>query len=174
MLKTLETARLHLRKFAPHDLERVAELTANPLFMRFSAAGPLTREQAAAFLDRVLGAERDGKPSQFAVALRDDPRVIGACGFIVQTVDNVEEVEIAYRMDPEFWGRGYASEAAQAVREHAFRDLGLARVISLIVPENLPSRRVAERNGMTVWKQTNFRGFDVLVYAITREQWLAL
>jgi ribosomal-protein-alanine N-acetyltransferase len=41
------------------------------------------------------------------------------------------------------------------------------------VPENLPSRRVAERNGMTVWKQTNFRGFDVLVYAITREQWLA-
>ena len=99
------------------------------------------------------------------------PGVIGYCGFFVQTVDDAEEVEIAYRIDPQYWGRGYASEAAQAVRDHAFRDLGFERVISLIVPKNLASRRVAERNGMTVWKQTNFRGFDVLVYAITRSQW---
>jgi ribosomal-protein-alanine N-acetyltransferase len=171
MLKTLETTRLQLRKFTPDDLERFAELSANPLFMRFSGSGPLTRDQAEALLQRLLAVERAGKPSQFAVSLHGDPRVIGYCGFFVQTVDDAEEVEIAYRMDPRYWGRGYASEAVQAVRAHAFRDLGFERVISLIVPENLASRRVAERNGMTVWKQTNFRGFDVLVYAITRSQW---
>jgi RimJ/RimL family protein N-acetyltransferase len=46
-------------------------------------------------------------------------------------------------------------------------------VISLIHPENIPSRRVAEKNGMKVEKEITFRGFPTLVYAITREQWLA-
>jgi ribosomal-protein-alanine N-acetyltransferase len=59
------------------------------------------------------------------------------------------------------------------VRDHAFADLKLPRVISLIHPENLPSRRVAEKNGMKLEKQTVFRGFPTLVFAINRKQWMA-
>jgi RimJ/RimL family protein N-acetyltransferase len=82
------------------------------------------------------------------------------------------EVEIGYRLDPAYWNRGLITEAARAVRDHAFEDLKLPRVISLIHPENIPSRRVAEKNGMKIEKEITFRGFPTLVFAITREQWL--
>src|SRR5262249_10100939 len=63
--------------------------------------------------------------------------------------------------------------AADAVRDQGFRDRKLSRVISLIHPENIPSRRVAEKNGMKVEKDIMFRGFPTLLYAITRQEWLA-
>jgi ribosomal-protein-alanine N-acetyltransferase len=84
-----------------------------------------------------------------------------------------EEVEIGYRLHPDYWNRGLITEAALAVRDHGFRDWKLSRVISLIHPENIPSRRVAEKNGMKVEKEITFRGFSTLMFAITREQWLA-
>jgi RimJ/RimL family protein N-acetyltransferase len=99
--------------------------------------------------------------------------LIGYCGFFHQQVDGTEEIEIGYRLDPDYWSRGLATEGAQAVRDHAFRDLKLPRVISLIHPDNLPSRRVAEKSGMEIEKKTVFRGFPTLVFAISREQWLA-
>jgi [ribosomal protein S5]-alanine N-acetyltransferase len=83
------------------------------------------------------------------------------------------EVEIGYRLHPDYWNRGFISEAARAVHDHAFADLKLPRVISLIHPENIPSRRVAEKNGMKVEEEIMFRGFPTLVYAIIREEWLA-
>jgi len=117
--------------------------------------------------------ERRGLPSQFAIIHLADNRLIGYCGFFHQEVDGTEEIEIGYRLDPDYWSGGLATEAARAVRDHAFRDLKLQRVISLIHPDNAPSRRVAEKIGMNLEKKTVFRGFPTLVFAITREQWLA-
>ena len=62
-----------------------------------------------------------------------------------------------------------ASEAARACREWGFARLSVERIVSLIRPENLPSRRVAEKNGMTVWKEIMWRGLPHVVYAIRRE-----
>ena len=167
----LETPCLILRPFREEDLDLLAPLMANPDFMRFSL-GVYSREQTAAFLDKVINWQRRGLPSQFAVIHGADNRLIGYCGFLHQQVDATDEIEIAYRLDPDYWSRGLATEAATAVRDHAFRNLKLTRVISLIHPDNLPSRRVAEKNGMTVDKKTVFRGFPTLVYAINRERWL--
>ena len=58
------------------------------------------------------------------------------------------------------------------MRDHGFADLKLPHVISLIHPENIPSRRVAEKNGMKVEKKITFRGFPTLVFSMTREAWL--
>jgi ribosomal-protein-alanine N-acetyltransferase len=99
----LETSRLLLRKFCATDLDRVAELTSNPGFMRFSGGSIFDRAQAEAFLERLLAPERLGKPSQFAVLHQADQRLIGYCGFFLQTVDEVEELEIGYRLDPAYW-----------------------------------------------------------------------
>lgn len=163
---TLETPRLRLRKFTPGDLDRLAELMSDAGFMKFSGSGRFTRDQAAASLERMLAAERAGKPSQFAVVLRESGLVIGYCGFFVQLVDDSEEVEIGYRFDPSHWGRGLATEAAQAVRDHAFRDLKLPHVISLIHPDNAASIRVAKKNGMTLRRQTVWRGFPTLIFRV--------
>lgn len=168
----LQTARLTLRPFAEEDLDVLALLTANKDFMRFSS-GVYSREQAATLLEKILSWNREGLPSQFAVIVRETGELIGYCGFFHQVVDDTEEIEIGYRLHPKFWNRGLATEAAQAVRDHGFRDLELPRLISLIHPENAASRRVTEKNGMILEKETVFRGFPTQVFAITRPQWLA-
>ena len=167
----LQTPRLILRPFREGDIDRLAELMANPDFMRFSL-GPYTRERTQGVLDKFLSWEKAGLPSPFAVVLRGNTEVLGYCGFLHHP-EVPEEVEIGYRLHPDYWNRGLITEAAQAVRDHGFRDWKLPRVISLIHPENIPSRRVAEKNGMTVEKEITFRGFPTLVFAITREEWLA-
>ena len=103
-MTTLQTQRLVLRKFAPDDLDRVAELMSDPGFMKFSGGDVFTREQAAASLERMLAAERAGRPSQFAVIVRETGLLIGYCGFFVQNVDDKDEVEIGYRLDLSHWG----------------------------------------------------------------------
>src|SRR5437667_12480360 len=120
-----------------------------------------------------MGWDRGGLPSQFAMIVRSIGTLAGYCGFFHHEVDGKMEIEVGYRLNSAFWNRGLATEAARAVRDHGFRDWKLSRVISLIHPENVPSRRVAEKNGMKVEKEITFRGFPTLVYAITGEQWLA-
>jgi [ribosomal protein S5]-alanine N-acetyltransferase len=165
----LQTPRLLLRSFSDGDLDDLSALMANADFMRFSL-GVFSREQTAGFLEKVRRRDREGLPSQFAVIFHEHERLIGYCGFFLQTVDGVEELEIAYRLDPSYWGQGIATEAARAVRDRAFDDLELSHVISLIHPENTASRRVAEKNGMIPEKETIFRGFPTIVFGINREK----
>ena len=162
-----------LRPFREDDVDLMSEMMANPDFMRFSL-GPKTREQTAAFLETVLSWHRAGLPSPFAVVIRSDGVLVGYCGFLHQEVDGEKEIEIGYRMHPDYWNKGLTTEAACAVRDHAFRDLKLARVISLISPDNIPSRRVAEKIGMTFEKLTIYRELPTQVFALSREHWLAM
>jgi RimJ/RimL family protein N-acetyltransferase len=168
----LRTPRLILRSFHEEDVDVMAALFANPDFMRFSLGAFTERKNTVDFIEKVMGWDRASMPSQFAVVLRGEHAVIGYCGFHHHP-EVPGEIEIGYRLHPDYWNRGPISEAARAVRDHAFADLKLPRVISLIHPENIPSRRVAEKNGMKVEKEIMFRGFPALVYAITREQSLA-
>ncbi|HEU5246287.1 MAG TPA: GNAT family N-acetyltransferase [Candidatus Udaeobacter sp.] len=167
----LETSRLILRPFQEEDIGRLAELMANRDFMRFSL-GPYTREQTQTVLQKFLSWNQAGLPSQFAVVLQENDHVLGYCGFMHHP-EVPGEVEIGYRLDPAYWNRGLITEAALAVRDHAFGDLKLPRVISLIHPENIPSRRVAEKIGLTPEKEITFRGFPTTVFALSREQWQA-
>jgi [ribosomal protein S5]-alanine N-acetyltransferase len=169
-MAVLETSRLTLRPFQEENLDRLAQLMANEGFMRFSL-GVYTREQTQTVLDKFLSWNRAGRPSPFAVLVRSNSTLIGYCGFLHWHLDGTDEIEIGYRLHPDYWDKGIATEAAMAVRDHAFRDLKLPRVISLIHPENIPSRRVAEKIGMTLEKQTTFRGFPTNVFSLCRDQW---
>jgi [ribosomal protein S5]-alanine N-acetyltransferase len=165
----LPTPRLLLRSFIAEDLDNMATLMADKDFMRFSL-GVFSREKTAGFLDKVRARDRVGMPSQFGVIFGENDRLVGYCGFFPQIVDEIEELEIGYRIDPAYWGRGIATEAARAVRDHAFNDLHLPRVISLIHPNNIASRRVAEKNGMTPEKETVLRGFPTIVFSLHSTQ----
>jgi [ribosomal protein S5]-alanine N-acetyltransferase len=103
--------------------------------------------------------------------LRSCGTLAGYCGFFHDEVDGKMEIEIGYRLQRDFWNRGLTTEAARAVRDYGFRGLKLEYVISLIHPENHASRRVAEKNGVTLERETTFRGFPTFVFSITRERW---
>ena len=168
----IETDRLILRSFREDDVDAMAKLFANPDFMRFSLGVYTERKKTLDFIEKVMGWDRAGIPSAFAVVPRGEDTVIGYCGFHHHP-EVPGEAEIGYRLHPDYWNRGLITEAARAVRDHAFADLKLPRVISLVHPENIPSRRVAEKNGMKVEKEITFRSFPALVYAISRGQWQA-
>ena len=168
---TLQTSRLLLRRFCPDDLDLFAEFFQNESFIRFST-GNFPRERVAELIDKIIGWDRDHLPSQFVVIVRETDTPIGYCGFFHQMVDEKPEIEIGYRLHPDFWGKGFATEAARAVRDHGFTEWKFDRLISLIHPDNAASRRVAEKNGMTLEKETEFRGFTTQVFVISRGQWL--
>src|SRR5207245_3433651 len=132
---------------------------------RFSL-GVFNRDQTAAFLEKILNWDRTGQPSQFALIFRKTGALIGYCGFFHQHVDETNELEIGYRLHPDYWNQGLATEAATAVRDHAFGELKLPRVISLIHPDNVASRRVAEQIGMRFERSTVFKGLPTQVFAL--------
>jgi RimJ/RimL family protein N-acetyltransferase len=84
--------------------------------------------------------------------------VVGYCGYYHHELDGVPEVEIGYRLHPDYWGRGLATESASLVRDFGFSTLGFPRLISIIDPGNVRSIRVAERIGMTFLRYHLFRG----------------
>jgi diacylglycerol kinase (ATP) len=90
----------------------------------------------------------------WAMVLKANGELIGDCGLVVQEVDNTDEIEIGYHLRRDHWNQGFATEAARACRDFAFAHLSANRLISPIRPENLRSRRVAEKNGMTMWKES--------------------
>jgi ribosomal-protein-alanine N-acetyltransferase len=168
----IQTARLVLRELTDADHAALYEMYQDPRMNRFLGGPPPPRDE---YWRKV----RETWPAYYArhgfglwATVRwDDGRLLGRCGLLSQEVDGERHVEVAYALAPEFRGRGYAIEAARASRDHAFRTLDAPHVISLIVPENAASIAVAERNGMTLWKMADFRGFHVRVYRITRAEW---
>ena len=113
---------------------------------------------------------RDGY-GLFAVVLKSNGQVIGNCGLMRQEIEGESLIEVGYHFRRDHWGRGYATEAARGCMAYAFGHLKADKVVSLILPENLPSRRVAERNGMTVERQVIFHDLPHLMYAMRREDY---
>ena len=95
-------------------------------------------------------------------------RLIGDCGLVVQEVDGVEEIEIGYLIRRDLWGQGLATEAAQFCRDYGFSQRGFDKLISLLHPANIASRRVAEKNGMRLIKEMKWRNKPTIVYAVER------
>ena len=99
----------------------------------------------------------------WAVEHAADARLIGFCGLCPQTIEGTEHVELGYRFDPAFWGRGLATEAARACCTLAFGQLGLGHLIAIIEAENLASIRVAEKCGMRHERDATFHELPVRV-----------
>lgn len=160
----LETARLRLREFTPADVDALEQVIGDPLAMRYYAS-PFDREGVEAWIAR--NRERYAREGHglWAMALKESGELIGDCGCVLQEVEERREIEIAYHVRRDLWNKGYATEAALACMEYAFTKLGARRAISMIRPENLASRRVAEKNGLVCEKIVFWRGYDHCIYA---------
>jgi ribosomal-protein-alanine N-acetyltransferase len=163
----LETERLLLREFFPNDVDALALVLSDHETMRFYPAA-LDRAGVAAWIERNRRRYTDAGHGLWAMVLKSSGEVVGDCGLSRQTVDGTDEIEIGYHVRRDLWGQGYAPEAARACQGYGFARLGADRLISLIRPENLPSRRVAEKTGLSLWKEVIWRDLPHCVYVIRK------
>ncbi|MEQ8909057.1 MAG: GNAT family N-acetyltransferase [Vicingaceae bacterium] len=104
-----------------------------------------------------------------AIRKKQNHEFIGQCGLLIQEVDGKKEIEIGYHLLPKYWGKGYASEAAQMFKQIGFEDYFASSIISLIHTENIPSQKVAERNGMKKDGKTTHKNLDAYIFRINRK-----
>jgi RimJ/RimL family protein N-acetyltransferase len=163
----LETARLQLREFTSEDADALTQVLSDPETMRYYPA-PYDRAGVEQWIARNRQRYQDDGVGLCAMELKNTHELVGDCGIIRQEVEGEYLYEIGYHLRRDLWGQGLATEAAIDCRDWAFAHLKTERLISLIRPENLPSRRVAERNRMAVWKEINWRGFTHYVYSVEK------
>jgi ribosomal-protein-alanine N-acetyltransferase len=163
----LQTPRLSLREMTWDDLDFVAMMLGDPLVMRHYPKC-YSREEAKAWVQKQLERYRDDGHGFWLAASRSTSEPIGQIGLLKQQVDGADEPEIGYLVHHPYWRQGYAAEAAGAVRDFAFGELGKSRVISLIRPVNVPSQRVALRIGLKPEKLTTFKGHESIVFSLSR------
>ena len=146
----LETERLILRELEQADLPALCRTLQDKQAM-YAYEHAFSDEEAQAWLANQRRRYREDGFGLWGAALKADGRLIGQCGLTLQPLgDGTQEVEIGYLFERAYWHQGYATEAAVACKEYAFSVLGKERVCSIIRENNLPSRRVAERNGMRI------------------------
>jgi len=164
-MKILETERLDLQTIEEDDFEELANLLANEKVHKFFPK-TLNRQESQEFLKKNQKRQIEDGLSFWAVIRKDDLRFLGICGLLKQIIDEKEEIEVGYRINDEFWGKGYGTEAAKGCLEYAKNKLRLSTVISCILKENRQSIRVAEKNGLTLEKESVFHGLIHQVYRI--------
>lgn len=152
MTVVLETERLMLRHLRPDDLDTMHAYLGDPQTMLYYPA-PFSREFIKQGIEKNIERYAELGYGLFGVELKESGELIGDCGMVWQDLPDGPELEVGYHFSRMHWGHGYATEAAKACIEYAFRNAGVDHVISLIRPENVPSRRVAERNGLKIVRQ---------------------
>ncbi|HLY85676.1 MAG TPA: GNAT family N-acetyltransferase [Gaiellaceae bacterium] len=169
----ITTERLLLRKPSLEDAADLAVAYADPEVMRFIGDGSTaTLAELEAGIEQWLERWESWGVSLCSLERREDGRVLGRAGFLRWDPETWQvggdETEIGWLLAREHWGRGYAAEAALALRDWAFDDRGLRRLISLIEPENVRSIRVAERLGERYERDVEVRSKPTRLYSLER------
>jgi [ribosomal protein S5]-alanine N-acetyltransferase len=169
-VQVLHTPRLTLRRLCVDDVDAIFAIIGDPIAMQHFPRS-YTYEDAVEWIERNLRRYEIDGYGIMAIVLNRTGDVIGDCGIARQDVEGESMLEVGYHLRRERWNHGYATEAARACMGYAFRELGAGKVVALIRPENMPSRRVAERNGMQVERLAVHAGLPHLLYVITRENY---
>lgn len=163
----LETERTLLREFVDSDAEAFFRLGTDPRITRYThdpGGGFADIDHARAILRShpFEDYQRHGF-GRWACILRANEEVIGFVG--LKRLTDVGEVDLGYRLLPEYWGQGLATEAARAVLEYGLSQLGLERIVAFVDPDNAGSTRVLEKLEMRCEGPVDYDGLSVLRYA---------
>ncbi|NYE37469.1 RimJ/RimL family protein N-acetyltransferase [Nocardioides cavernae] len=161
------TARLRFRPMVRDDVDVVTELLI--AFDPFRGdRPPSTREDAVRWIE---WQERTYADHDFGlwVVETHEGEIVGDCGLTVQDVEGTPHVEVGYHLLPHVRGRGFATEAARAVRDLAAAH-GVEHLVALIRPEHTASQGVARRLGMELERTARVHGGDALVFGTDLQQ----
>ena len=168
-VNVLETERLLLRRLTLNDLDALFSLYRDPEVRRYFPDGTRSLEETKEELEWII----DVYYAQYGFGLwatlhKETGAFIGRCGLLPWKIEDNAEVEVAYLLAKDYWGRGLGTEAAQAILRHGFETLDVPRLICLIDPENEASKQVATKIGMTLDKEIEDEFGPALLYALSR------
>ena len=169
----LETGRLLLREMTGGDFPALCRMLRDPEVM-YAYEHAFSEEEARDWLRRQRDRYARGGIGLWAVVEKCSGEMVGQCGLTWQDRGYPAPVlEVGYLLERAAWHRGYATEAARACRDYAFDRLGAGEVFSIIRDSNLPSQRVARRNGMEVRGMfvKHYYGVEMphLIFSVRRE-----
>ncbi len=168
----IETERLILRKMDNGDYSALCKILQDEDVM-YAYEHAFSDDEVDEWLKKQLVRYETDGIGLWAVVLKENGEVIGQCGLTKQLWWGENVVEVGYLFRKDFWHKGYATEVAVACKDYAFNRLGEKRVYSIIRDLNLPSRRVALRNGMKVCgvQVKHYYGIDMphLIYCVSNE-----
>lgn len=164
----IRTHRTLLRHFTPEDVDAFYRMGSDPAVTRYTAdpgGGFRDREHAMEILvaHPIADYAKHGY-GRMAVVWQETDAVIGFCG--LKYLDEFDEVDLGFRLFPEFWGMGLATETGRAVLAHGFDELELEQVIALVLPANTGSIRVLEKLGLSKTGRIDYDGHDAWRYVI--------
>jgi len=143
----LQTLRLELREFVPADVDDLYRLDSDPRVVKYLGGEPLSREEVEANLRRIrIGYRANYGLGIWRAARRDSGAFIG--WFCLKYMPKSTDVEVGYRLVPEAWGQGFATEGAQALVAYGFDDLGLYKIVGVTHRDNRASQRVLVKAGL--------------------------
>lgn len=168
-MMVLETDRLLLRPYTMINLDFFASLWADPEVVHYIGEGVTrSRDEAEERIRRIIEGYESGYGLP-AIRHKSKKQLVGHAGLVRQVVEGKSEIELGYWLARDACGQGLATEAAVALRDHAFTDIGLHRIISLIQPGNTASIAVAQRVGMKLERAAIFKGQAVCIYSIASD-----
>jgi RimJ/RimL family protein N-acetyltransferase len=177
-MEVVETDRLVMRRWRADDLDALFGVFAKPDVWWYPFRRGWTVEETEAFLDRKIQEWDSRGWSQWAVVDKQAQLLIGFLGLCPPAFlpEVMPTVEVGWRLDPTFWGRGLATEGGHAALDVGFRVLELDEIVSIYEPDNVASGRVMEHLGMSWDRETRHpeRGTPLRVFKIRRESWQAL
>ncbi|MBP8855885.1 MAG: GNAT family N-acetyltransferase [Oscillospiraceae bacterium] len=145
----IETTRLYLRELCQTDYAALCAILQDKEVM-YAYEHAFSDIEAQEWMDKQCRRYQENGFGLWAVLRKDTKEMIGQCGLTLQDCGGKEVLEIGYLFQKAVWHQGYATEAAIACKQYAFEQLGADEVYSIIRENNLPSQKVAIRNGMTI------------------------
>ncbi len=159
----LETERLVLREFVEADAEAFHVLGSHPEIIRYThdpGGGLKSVEHAREILrTHPLADYKKHGYGRWACVHRESGELIGFAG--LKFLEDLQEVDIGYRLRPEYWGLGLATEACRPIIDYGFEQRSLDEIIGLVLPENLASVRVLEKLGLRYQGPVDYDGMEV-------------
>ena len=158
----LSSERIILRGWQDSDFHPYTTLVSDPVMMRFIGGGAMSYKEARKEFDGMREQWIDRKIGIFVIADKTSDELLGFTGLFESPLIN--EPELSWSLSAKNHGKGYASEAAVLARNWAFREHNIGPLMSLVHPDNISSKRVAERLGASVESHTTWMGQPRLVY----------
>lgn len=151
MKNIIETKRLILREFIPGDIKLLVEIFSDNETMIYYPH-PFSMKEVKKWIEWNIKSYQKYKHGLWAVILKENNILIGDCGITMQNIEGQDLPEIGYHINKKYWNMGYASEAASACIEYGFYNCNYTSLYSYTDIRNVPSRKVAEKIGMTFQK----------------------